>query len=83
MNSEFSKVSMICEMYHTASLAHDDVIDHADLRRGKTSLNRRFGQKNSIFAGNYTVAVANKLLGQLKNDEVNRNEDFFCTVLSS
>ena len=57
-------------MYHTASLAHDDVIDRADMRRGKTSLNRLWGQKRSVLAGNYTVAIANKMLGRLQNDEV-------------
>ena len=57
-------------MYHTASLAHDDVIDVADVRRGKISLNRKFGQKSSILAGNYTVAIANKILGQMEDDEV-------------
>lgn len=30
-------VAMISEMIHTASLVHDDVIDQADMRRGKPS----------------------------------------------
>ena len=66
-------------MYHTASLAHDDVIDVADVRRGKISLNRKFGQKSSIFAGNYTVAIANKILRQMEDDEVHFN---ICSSLS-
>jgi len=57
-------------MYHTASLAHDDVLDRADLRRGKASLNRLCGQKKSIWAGNYTMAIANKIVGQTGNTEV-------------
>lgn len=36
---------MIAEMIHTASLMHDDVIDAADTRRGKTSINQVWGQR--------------------------------------
>ena len=32
-------VALIAEMYHTASLYHDDVIDKAELRRSKPSVN--------------------------------------------
>ena len=33
------KIAMISEMFHTSSLYHDDVIDNADKRRGKPSVN--------------------------------------------
>lgn len=33
------KVAMAVEMIHTATLIHDDVLDDADLRRGKPSVN--------------------------------------------
>ena len=59
-------------MYHTASLYHDDVIDHADVRRGKASLNRRVGQRDAIFAGNYVVAVANTITARLRDPEVTK-----------
>ena len=39
------KVAQIAEMIHTASLVHDDVIDVADSRRGKPSVNVLWGQK--------------------------------------
>lgn len=39
------KVSMVAEMIHTASLAHDDVIDGAAVRRGKPSVNAKWGEK--------------------------------------
>lgn len=38
-------VAMIAEMMHTASLYHDDVIDGADLRRGKPSANVLWNHK--------------------------------------
>ena len=36
---------MVAEMIHIASLAHDDVIDGATVRRGKPSVNAKWGEK--------------------------------------
>lgn len=45
-------IAMISEMIHTASLVHDDVIDGADTRRGKTTINEVWGEKKvSAFRG--------------------------------
>jgi heptaprenyl diphosphate synthase len=57
-------------MYHTASLVHDDVIDKAEMRRGKESLNKVCGQRSSVFTGDYVVAVSNKILAQLDDPVV-------------
>ena len=37
------RVAAISEMIHTSSLLHDDVIDNAEIRRGKVSVNRKVG----------------------------------------
>lgn len=39
-------------MIHTASLLHDDVIDLALQRRGLNSVNKEYGNKMAILAGN-------------------------------
>lgn len=39
------KIAQIVEMIHTASLVHDDVVDAADSRRNKSSVNKVWGQK--------------------------------------
>ena len=45
-NSEVARrqrsVAMVSEMIHTASLVHDDILDHAETRRGKQSVNVRW-----------------------------------------
>jgi len=43
------------EFGHTASLVHDDIIDKADKRRGKESLNQLFGIENSILCGDLLI----------------------------
>lgn len=47
---------MLIEMIHVASLIHDDVIDDAETRRGKASLNARWQSRNAIVAGDYILA---------------------------
>lgn len=64
------KVAQIAEMIHTASLVHDDVIDGADSRRGKPSVNLIWGQRKSIMAGDYILAVASGMLARLQNKQV-------------
>ena len=39
------QVAMISEMIHSASLVHDDVVDQADCRRGKPSVNVLWNHK--------------------------------------
>ena len=63
-------VAMVAEMIHTASLVHDDVIDTADTRRGKSSVNVLWGQKKAILAGDYIISRASQMLARLRNDEV-------------
>lgn len=49
------------EMLHSATLLHDDVLDGANLRRGKTSAHIRFGVTETILAGDALLALSNKL----------------------
>ena len=44
------------ELVHAASLAHDDVIDEAQTRRGFPSINTR-GNKRAVLAGDYLLAT--------------------------
>ena len=48
----------VVEFIHTASLLHDDVIDEADIRRGKSSANSLWGNQASILVGDYLYSKA-------------------------
>lgn len=70
---EFAKqkrLAEINEMIHTASLIHDDVIDIADTRRGSRTVHKIFGNKVAVLAGDFLLARASVLLGQLGNTKV-------------
>lgn len=49
------------ELIHTASLIHDDIIDNADTRRGRPTLNNVDGVSNAIVVGDYLFAKAYEL----------------------
>lgn len=66
------QVAIISEMIHTASLVHDDVLDHAETRRGKPAVNRRWDVSRSAMCGDYILAIGAKILAQLRNEQVLR-----------
>jgi octaprenyl-diphosphate synthase len=46
------------ELIHTATLLHDDVVDRADIRRGKRSVNVVWGNEASILVGDFLFSQA-------------------------
>ena len=50
------------EFIHTATLLHDDVMDHSDLRRGLASANAVFGNKASVLVGAFLFSRAFELM---------------------
>ena len=48
--------AMLVEMIHTASLIHDDVLDSADERRGRPSVNAKWQSDMAIILGDYILA---------------------------
>ncbi len=51
-----SLAAMLVEMIHTASLIHDDVIDEADTRRGRPSINARWQSRRAVLLGDFILA---------------------------
>ncbi len=48
----------VVEYIHTASLLHDDVVDEANVRRGRSSANSLWGNQASILVGDYLYSKA-------------------------
>lgn len=59
------RLAIAFEYLHVATLLHDDVIDQADTRRGKPSVNKEFGLVAAILAGDFLHARAMTLVGEL------------------
>ncbi len=57
-------LSAVIEFIHTATLLHDDVIDHAETRRGKPSANRVWGNSASVLVGDFLYSKSFQLLSE-------------------
>jgi octaprenyl-diphosphate synthase len=55
-------MSVVIEFVHTATLLHDDVIDHAEIRRGTVSANNIWGNAASVLVGDFLYSKAFKLM---------------------
>jgi len=51
----------VVELIHTATLVHDDIIDHSSLRRGQTTPNRLWGNSRTVLLGDWLYTTAMKL----------------------
>lgn len=47
------RLGAVVEMLHTATLVHDDIIDEADIRRGRASSNTTWGNAKCVLAGDW------------------------------
>ncbi|PYG87742.1 heptaprenyl diphosphate synthase [Ruminiclostridium sufflavum DSM 19573] len=50
------------EIIHLATLVHDDVMDNAETRRGKITLQKKYGRKTAVICGDYLLCTALKLV---------------------
>ncbi len=63
-DQELYRLACAFEYLHVATLFHDDVIDRAESRRGKVSVNRRYGTVGAILAGDFLHAHSMGIVGR-------------------
>ena len=75
------RLAGVMEFIHTASLLHDDVIDHATMRRGKESANRVWGNTASVLVGDYLYSLAFAELAEDEDPMVQKLLSYTTTVM--
>lgn len=54
--------ALALEVFHNFTLLHDDVMDHACVRRSRASVNKQFGDNTAILSGDEMLIEAYKFL---------------------
>jgi octaprenyl-diphosphate synthase len=57
-NSSSIRMATVMEFLHTATLVHDDVIDKAETRRNRPSINSEFGNQTAVLMGDWLYMSA-------------------------
>jgi octaprenyl-diphosphate synthase len=53
------------EFIHTATLLHDDVVDHSSMRRGRETANAVFGNEASVLVGDFVYSRAFQMMAAI------------------
>ena len=62
---EIAPAAMALEVFHNFTLLHDDVMDHADVRRGRPTVHVKWNENTAILSGDQMLIEAYKLLAQV------------------
>lgn len=66
------RYAALIEMVHTATLVHDDIIDHANLRRGRASANSRWGNQLTVLLGDWLYTRSMELALEVDDLDIMR-----------
>ena len=52
------------ELYQASALVHDDLMDHADVRRGRPTVHKRWNENTAVLSGDTMLLLAYRLIAQ-------------------
>ena len=68
------------EMFHNFTLLHDDVMDNADVRRGKATVHRRWNDNTAILSGDTMLTIATQYIARAGGPDSRAVMDLFNTT---
>src|ERR1700709_572887 len=69
--------ALAIEVFHNFTLMHDDIMDNAPLRRGKTTVHEKWNQNVGILSGDVMLIEGYKLMMQVDNSILRQVLDIF------
>ncbi len=63
---QINKVALALESLHNFSLIHDDVMDNAEKRRGKPSVQKKWNENTAILSGDALLILCFKILNSIR-----------------
>ena len=65
------------ETYHNYTLLHDDLMDNAELRRGKATVHKKWNANTAILSGDSMLVLAYQRMAQCRHDKLKEVLDLF------
>ncbi|MGL5348627.1 MAG: polyprenyl synthetase family protein [Peptostreptococcaceae bacterium] len=62
-------LAAVMEMFHMATLVHDDIIDEAEFRRGNETIQSKYGKNYAVYIGDYLFCLCFKILATTSSIE--------------
>lgn len=62
--------ALALEVFHNFTLLHDDVMDNADVRRGKPTVHKKWNENTAILSGDNMLVLAFKWMQQCPSDKM-------------
>ena len=72
IRAEHADLAVIVELIHAATLVHDDILDHADLRRAQPTANAKWGNSLAVLLGDCLFAHALHLASAFEDNRMCR-----------
>ena len=69
--------ALALEVFHNFTLLHDDLMDHAQMRRGRETVHVKWNANTAILSGDQMLIEAYKLLAKVPGDKVQKTLDMF------
>ncbi|TDU31230.1 octaprenyl-diphosphate synthase [Panacagrimonas perspica] len=66
------QLAAVVEFIHTATLLHDDVVDHSDLRRGRKTANAVWGNAGAVLSGDFLYSRSFQMMVEVGKPAVMR-----------
>ena len=69
------------EVFHNFTLVHDDIMDHADLRRGRATVHKKWDEPTAILCGDFLMALSYRLITRLPFERMDAIVDCYHTMV--
>ncbi len=75
-----ANAALAVELFHNFTLIHDDIMDNAPLRRGKTTVHEKWNANTGILSGDAMLVIAFAQINKIKSTRIREIYDVFNTT---
>ena len=78
--NKITEPSIALEFFHNFTLIHDDIMDNADIRRGKDTIHKKWNKNIGILSGDLLMIFAYKMLENIDNKSFKKTFEIFNNI---